>query len=87
MRGPRLFLPRRATRRPIAWIAVGLAAVLVPVTFADVEVLTATADNTIFDNGNSNGAGDSIFSGRVGNFGGQVVQRGLLRFVLRYDPR
>ena len=62
------------------WLAVGLVlAAMAPVS-ADVVVLTPTRDNTIFDNGNSNGAGDAIFSGRTGDFGGQIVQRGLVAF-------
>ncbi len=85
-------LPHRVTRCPTRCIAGGLAEALAPVlalvlvlgltcvAVSDVVVLTATRDNTIFSNGNSNGAGDAIFSGRVGGFGGGVVQRGLLRF-------
>jgi hypothetical protein len=61
-------------------MAAGLACILAPMSVADVVVLNATRDNSIFDNGNSNGAGDAIFSGRTGNFGGQVVQRGLIAF-------
>lgn len=80
MTGQRLSLPRRAFRCPRVWIAGCITAVVAPVTFADVVVLTATRDNTIFNNGNSNGAGNAIFSGRTGPFGGEVVQRGLLAF-------
>jgi len=80
MMDPRLFPPRRANCYTTAWIAVGLASVLAPIAVADVVVVTATRDNSIFDNGNSNGAGDAIFSGRTGSFGGQVVQRGLVAF-------
>jgi len=80
MRDLRLITSRRATRCTAAWIAAGLAAVSAPIAVADVVVLTATRDNSMFDNGNSNGAGDSIFSGRTGGFGGEVVQRGLVVF-------
>ncbi len=80
MKGLRPFVSPRATRCTTAWIAAGLATVLAPIAVADVVVLTATRDNTMFDNGNSNGAGDAIFSGRTGTFGGQIVQRGLVAF-------
>ncbi len=78
--GLRLFPPRRANCCTTAWIAAGLASALAPIAVADVVVVTATRDNSIFDNGNSNGAGDAIFSGRTGGFGGGTVQRGLLAF-------
>ncbi len=63
------------------WVATGLvmAVVTTPVP-ADVVVLTPSRDNTMFSNGNSNGLGDAIFSGRTGSFGGLTVQRGLLAF-------
>ncbi len=80
MRGLRLFVSRRAICCTTAWIAAGVATVPAPIAVADVVVLTATRDNSIFDNGNSNGAGDAIFSGRTGNFGAQTVQRGLVAF-------
>ncbi|MEE8458403.1 MAG: DNRLRE domain-containing protein [Phycisphaerales bacterium] len=80
MRGLRLYTSRRATGPAAAWMAVVLAGVSAPIAVAEVAVLTATRDNSIFDNGNSNGAGDAIFSGRTGDFGGQVVQRGLMAF-------
>ncbi len=45
-------------------------------------VLTPVSDNTIFSNGNSNGAGDSVFSGRTGNFSNPpgIRQRAVLAF-------
>ncbi len=80
MKGLRLLVSHRATCWTTAWIVAGMATALAPIAVADVVVLTATRDNSIFDNGNSNGAGDAIFSGRTGNFGGQAVIRGLLAF-------
>ena len=80
MKGLRLLASRRATCHTTVWIAAAVATGLAPIVVADVVVLTATRDNSIFDNGNSNGAGDAIFSGRTGNFGLQVVQRGLVAF-------
>ena len=86
MMGLRLFPPRRANCCTTAWIAAGLAGVLAPIAVADVVVVTATRDNSIFDNGNSNGAGDAIFSGRTGDFGGEeIVQRGLVAFSVADD--
>jgi len=75
-----LLVSRRATSCRTAWIAAGMAIVLAPIAVADVVVLTATRDNSIFDNGNSNGVGNAIFSGRTGGFGGEIVQRGLVAF-------
>jgi len=57
MRVLQLFHSRRANCYTTAWIAAGLASVLAPIAVADVVVVTATRDNSIFDNGNSNGAG------------------------------
>ncbi len=50
------------------------------VASGDVVVIEPGKDNTIFANGNSNGAGDSLFSGRTGNFSGQIVQRAVIAF-------
>jgi hypothetical protein len=49
---------------------------------ADSIVLVPLKDNTLFSNGNSNGAGDSIFSGRTGNFSNPpgIRQRAVLEF-------
>lgn len=68
----RMFVARR--------VAAGLVMVVTLPVPADVVVLTPSRDNTMFSNGNSNGIGDAVFSGRTGNFGGLTVQRGLLAF-------
>ncbi len=68
-----------SSARPV-WIAVAGVLAAAPSAPGDVVVLTPNRDNTIFSNGNSNGAGDAIFSGRTGDFGGQTVQRGLVAF-------
>jgi hypothetical protein len=63
-----------------AWrrTAAVVAALLIPAaTRADSVALTPAKDNTLFSNGNSNGAGDSFFSGRTGT---GIRQRGVLAF-------
>ena len=59
---------------------IGLATAVSTPVLADVVVLTPSRDNTMFSNGNSNGLGNAIFSGRTGGFGGFNIQRGLLAF-------
>ncbi len=72
MSGLRMFVSRR--------VAAGLVMAVAWPVLADVMVLTPSHDNTMFSNGNSNGLGDAIFSGRTGTFGGLTIQRGLLAF-------
>ncbi|MHC5008542.1 MAG: hypothetical protein ACYTGF_14420, partial [Planctomycetota bacterium] len=64
-------------------LSLGLAGLLAlgTVAGADQVVLTPVKDNTLFSLGTtSNGAGDAIFSGRVGPSGGNTVQRAVLAF-------
>ncbi len=50
--------------------------------------LAPSKDNTLIETpvGNSNGAGDGIYAGRVGAFGGGTMRRGLLAFDLSSIP-
>jgi hypothetical protein len=50
--------------------------------------LTPSKDNTLIESpvGNSNGAGDGIYAGRVGSLGGGTKRRGLLAFDLSSIP-
>ncbi len=62
-------------------LAVGVSALVSWGAHADTVVLTPVKDNTLISNEtNSNGAGDSVFSGRTGSFGNQTVLRAVMAF-------
>src|SRR6266850_1101454 len=55
----------------------------------DSVILNPCKDNTLIQNTQgevSNGAGEGIFSGRTGTFGGQLRQRAALSFNLSIIP-
>jgi hypothetical protein len=64
-------------------ILIGLSLVATPAARADSVTLPAAKDNTLFSSGTaSNGAGDSVFSGRTGASGGSTRQRAVFAFDL-----
>ncbi len=81
---------KASARRGASRIAVPVAAAaaaasagaLLPARAGVIE-LTPVKDNTLFESatgGVSNGAGNSIFAGTSGPFGGDTIRRGLLAF-------
>jgi hypothetical protein len=77
----------------LIWPRATLLSVAASLTFASwaaaVTVdLAPSKDNTLIEtpNGNSNGSGDGIYSGRVGTLGGGTKRRALLAFDLSSIP-
>ena len=68
---------------------VAVATVLTCVARADVVTLPSVRDNTLYEEPNgalSNGAGGTLFAGRVSFGGGQLLRRGLVQFDLSPIP-
>lgn len=71
----------------LRWIVGGFVCVGVVSggVVADEVDLIPIRDTTIMSNGNCSGAGDYLFSGRVGSFGGGHRQRALLDFDVAHQ--
>ena len=83
-------MPRR---RSLEGLVLAVLSVAASLTFASLAAavtvdLVPSKDNTLIETpvGNSNGAGDGIYVGRVGSFGGGTKRRGLLAFDLSSIP-
>ena len=63
-------------------LAVVGASAAEPQDGSEIIVITPCRDNTLFNTGadRSSGAGDAVFSGKTGPFGGGTVQRAVLAF-------
>ena len=63
-------------------LAVVGASAAEPQDGSEIIVITPCRDNTLFNTGadRSSGAGDAVFSGKTGLFGGGTVQRAVLAF-------
>jgi hypothetical protein len=75
----------------ICTLGLGIAVLaLVQTTEATEVILSPSMDNTLIGPGtgaNSNGAGDGIYAGQIGFFGGsEDIRRGLLQFDLSEIP-
>lgn len=77
-----------SSRAVFSTITLVTALALAGVATAVTVELAPLKDNTLYETpvGNSNGAGDGIYSGRVGTFGGQTRRRGLVAFDLSSIP-
>ena len=80
--------PPFSSRATLACMSVAASLALAGVTTATTVELTPSKDNTLIQApvGNSNGAGDGIYAGRVGSFGMGTFRRGLLAFDLSPIP-
>lgn len=76
------------SRRACIGLASALSLLLPAVAGADVTTVTAVKDNTLIETpvGNSNGAGDGIYAGRVAFLGGGTRRRAVMAFDVSAIP-
>ncbi len=76
------------SRRALTGVLSALSLLLPTVAGADVTTVTASKDNTLIETpvGNSNGAGDGIYAGRVSFLGGGTRRRAVLAFDVSSIP-